>query len=232
MRITNTSQVLCPRTVVQVFQHAVSTRVVVVLANLAIQVVQIAKADRARWTSVLASGRDFVGADRTTAFVLGLDFDVLDSLYTVSTLLHHTATSNRNVRVHHQALHLQISRLKLVCAGVFDKRLSIAVVQVVKATDFVRTVVTAVTSTDTAVVNHVVQAFVRVNGRGNRTNGFARSVFAVVTSYRLVNDLVVVVFFLVVVGVQVATVVAVDANPMQLAASPNFCFADNRDVVF
>ena len=53
-----------------------------------------------------------------------------------------------------------------------------------------------------------------------------------VTSYRLVNDLVVVVFFLVVVGVQVATVVAVDANPMQLAASPNFCFADNRDVVF
>ena len=137
MRITNTSQVLCPRTVVQVFQHAVSTRVIVVLANLAFQVVQIAKANRASRASVLASGRDFVGADWTTAFVLGLDFDVLDSLYTVSTLLHHTTTSNRNVGVHHQALHLQISRLKLVCAGVFDKRLSIAVVQVVKATDFV-----------------------------------------------------------------------------------------------
>ena len=44
MRIANTSQVLGPRTVVQVFQHAVSTRVIVVLANLAFQIVQIAKA--------------------------------------------------------------------------------------------------------------------------------------------------------------------------------------------
>ena len=86
MRIANTSQVLGPRTVVQVFQHAVSTRVIVVLANLAFQVVQIAKANRASRASVLASGRDFVGADWTTAFVLGLDLDVLDSLYTVSTL--------------------------------------------------------------------------------------------------------------------------------------------------
>ena len=97
MRIANTSQVLGPRTVVQVFQHAVSTRVIVVLANLSFQVVQIAKANRASRASVLASGRDFVGADWTTAFVLGLDLDVLDSLYTVSTLcLLYTSPSPRD----------------------------------------------------------------------------------------------------------------------------------------
>ena len=120
---------------------------------------------------------------------------------------------------------------KLVSSRVFQECLGVAVVEEVETTNFVWTVVAAVTRSDTAVVNHVVQTFATVNRCGNRANRFARSVLTVVTGDGLVNDDFVIRLSSVFV-VKVVAVVAVDANPVHLATTPNFCSTHNGNVVF
>ena len=160
--------------------------------HVAADAVQIAKRDRFSWTRVLTSRCDFVVAN-FAEFSLGLNLGVLNALDAVSTFLHHTAAANGDFRVHHQVLQIAVTRRQLVCARVLEECFGVGVVEEVKATYFVRTVVAAITRTDTAVVNHVVKAFATVNGRRDRTNRLARSVLTVVTGHRLVNDHLVIV---------------------------------------
>ena len=76
------SQILRSWTVVQFFQHRVSTRVVVGHGEHRFVIVQVAKLNRLGRTGILAGGRDFVGSNRSVAFGLGLDLGVLNSLHT------------------------------------------------------------------------------------------------------------------------------------------------------
>jgi len=108
-------------------------------------VVQVSEFDRFGRTCVLAGGRDFVRTDVAIVFRFGFDLGVLNPLHAVRTLLHHTTTANRNFRIHHQVLQVAIAMRKLVSAGVLQERLGVAVVEEVETTNFVRTVVAAVT---------------------------------------------------------------------------------------
>ena len=187
--ISNAGQVLGTRTVVEVFQHRVSPWAGVGFGDVRLWVVEIAELDRLGWTSVLASGRDFVGSD-FPVFNLGENLLVGDSLGTVSTLLHHASTADGDFWIHHQVLQLTVTGRKLVRARVFEQRNGVTVIQVIEATHLVRTVVAAISSSDTAVVNHVVEAFVAVNRRGNRTNRFAWSILTVMAGDGLLLSLI------------------------------------------
>jgi len=173
--------------------------------HVAADAMQIAKRDRLRWTSILASRGDFVVAN-LAVFGLGLNLFVLNAL-------------------------VAITRRQFVCTRVLEECLGVGVIEEVKATYFVWTVVTAISSTDTAVVDHVVKSFMTVNRRSDRTNRFARSILTVMTGHRLMNDHLVIVLSRLFV-VQVVTVVTVDANPVHLATAANIITSDNRHIVF
>ncbi len=92
----------------------------------------------------------------------------------------------------------------------------------IKAAHFVRAIVRTVARTDTAVVNHVVEAFAAVVGSLHGADQLARSILALHTRHRLAVDL----------GIfDVAVEIAVDAQPVHVAAVMYFLFADYRDVI-
>ena len=102
------------------------------------------------------------------------------------------------------------------------RRVPILIQQEVEPAHLVRAVVRAVARADAAVVDHVVQAFVVVDGRGHRADHLARRVLALLAGHRLVIG----------VGVlEVAGVVAVDPQPVHLAAVEDLLLADHRNVV-
>src|SRR5204863_2000121 len=80
----------------------------------------------------------------------------------------------------------------------------------------------AVARADAAVVGHVVEAVVRVRRRGDRTDLLAGRVLALHARHRLVDGMRL---------VAAARVVAVDADPVHLAAPDDALLADDRDVV-
>ena len=57
------------------------------------------------------------------------------------------------------------------------------IIEEIEATNFVRTIIGAITSTDTTIVSHRVEALVVVNRGVRRTNRFARCGFAVLTCH-------------------------------------------------
>ena len=155
---------------------------------------------------LLAGGDDFAVAD-AAALLLGLDLRGVDALHAVRALLHHAARADGDVGVAH--------RLE-------RRRVVVGVVEEVEAADLVRAVVRAVARADAAVVRHVVQAVVAVRGGLDRADRLARRVLALHARHRLVEDFRV---------VDVAAVVAVDAQPVHLALAHHFFLADDGDVV-
>src|SRR5262249_20870426 len=131
----------------------------------------------------------------------------LDPLYAVGALLHHAAAAHRDLWV---ARH--------------GERLArpVGVEVVVEAADLVRTVVRAVARPDAAVVDHVVEALAAVHGGVHRADDLTGRVLAVHAGHRLVQHLG---------GVQIAGEVAVDAQPLHLAAPRHLVLPDDGDVV-
>ena len=229
MRIANTGQVLCTRTVVKLFEHRVRPWIGMCLGDITFLVMQIAEFDRLRRTCILASAGNFVWSNRSS-FVFRLDFRILDSLDAVRAFFHYTPTSDCHFWIHHQVLQVTVAGRHFVGSGIFDQRYCIGVIEIVKATNLVGAVVATIPRPNTPVVNHVVEPLAAVHGRGDRANRFAGSILAMVTGYRLMHDYLVVIPG--VLGEEVVTVIAVNPHPVHLAAAPHIVFADNRDIVF
>ena len=137
-------------------------------------------------------------------------------------------------------MQLPVTFWNLVGTRVFEECFGITVVEEIESAYFVRTVVATVSSSDTAVVNHVVKAFVAVNRRGDWADRLARSVLTVMASDRLVNNLnlirdrlcfVVVRKSIGVFDVEIVAIVAIDSHPMHLSPAPNIVFTNNWNVV-
>lgn len=208
------------------------------LSNVAFKIVQVTELDRVGRTRVLASGGDFIGTD-FSFFDFRLDLARLNSLNAVGAFFHDTAAADGDFGVHHQVLQFSIALRNLVGTRIFEEGLGIAVVEEIESPHFIRTVVAAIPSADTAVVNHVVEALAAVYRRGDGTNGFTRSIFAMMTGDRLVDDLNFVRRYLFFVGrgkiefgIEVVAVIAINSHPMHFSPSPNFVLADDRNVVF
>jgi len=191
-------------------------------------VLDVTKHNCLRWTCVLASRFDFVRTDFPVAFGLGFDLGVLDSLHTVGALFHNPATADCHFRIHHHALKLKICFFQAIRSRDFDKGLGIRVIEVIKPANLEWAVVTAIASPDTAVVDHVIEAFIRVHRCGNWTNGFARSFFTLLTCQRLVCDGGVDAFAISL----LCDEVTVDPHPLHLATFTDLLLADDRNVIF
>lgn len=239
MWISYACKVQGPRSIVQFFEHRVGTRVGVCLGDIAFEIVQVTKLDGLGWTGILTSGSDFVGTN-LAMLDLGLNFSGLNALNAVGAFLHYTTTANGDFRVHHQVLQFSVTFGNLVGTGVLKESFCIAVVEEVKSTHLIRTVVTAVSSTDAAVINHVVKPFVAVHRCGDRADGFAWSILTVVTSDWLVHNLnfirhrfsfVVISKSIGVFDVEIVAIVAINSHPMHFSATPNIVFTNDWNVV-
>src|SRR6185436_2301291 len=134
----------------------------------------------------------------------------VDALHAVGALLHDPAAAHGHVRV----------LLELEAGG-----LVIGIEEEVEAAHLVGAVVGAVLRAHTAVVDHVVQAFVAVGGGRHRADHLAGRVLALHAGHGLR------------VGLdrlrplRLARVVAVDADPVHLATLGHLVLAHHRDVV-
>ena len=187
-------------------QQIVATRVGVKLRHLGVRVVQRTEHDRARRAALLAGGLQLTVED-DPPLDAGGDALALDALHAVRALLHDAARADGDVRVHP---HLARGRV------VRD------VVEVVEAPHLVGAVVAAVAGADAAVVDHLVQALVAVDGGVDRADVFAGRRLAVHTRERLHDHLGI---------LERSRVVAVDADPVHLAALVDVLLADGGDVV-
>ena len=99
----------------------------------------------------------------------------------------------------------------------------IAVQEKIEAAHFVGTIVRAVAGADAAVVDHVVQPLIAVRRRTHGTNQLAGRVLALHAWHRLMIHLGI---------VQLAFVIAIDANPVHLPAAQHFVLTHHRTVIF
>src|SRR5262249_42200465 len=95
------------------------------------------------------------------------------------------------------------------------------------------TVIRAITGADATVVGHDIQSFFAVNRGVDRTNGFARRIFAVLTHHWLVHHLRIFRrLALVLIETMLASEITIDPHPMHGPAMGDLQFANDRHVVF
>ncbi len=206
IRVAHRGEIRGPGSRVEILEQAVVARFLAQLRHPALGVVQVAERDRLRRAGALA-GRADVAVPDATIFELGGDAGGRDALRAVRALLHHATAAHRDLGV---ARHLE--RL-----GV-----PVGVEQEVEPPHLVRAVVRAVARAHAAVVDHVVQPLLVVDRRRDGTHHFARCVLALHAGDGLVVHRGV---------VEVALVVAVDADPVHLAPRGDLLLAHDRDVV-
>src|ERR1044072_564361 len=117
------------------------------------------------------------------AFLLGSQFSILQALYAERTFFHYTAATNHYVRVQYHASQV-IVHISHIVQVVFEAVCTVEV-SPVKAAYFIRTVVGAVTGTDTTVICHLVNTFRAVVGSSHRTNVLTGSIITVLAQHRL-----------------------------------------------
>src|SRR4029077_15011651 len=201
-------------------EHIVIALLGLELGDAAIRIVGVAKNDGLGGARRLAGGDNFAVANGTI-LLFGLDARVVDALHTVSAFLHDPAAAHGDFRIAHK---LELRRFPILEA------------QEIEAAHFVRTVVGAVARADTAVVDHVVQAFGTMDRGAYWADLLARSVFALHARNWLekgfrISERIIVVSARVVCR-SIRFVIAVDANPVHFAATQNLVFADDWNVVF
>src|SRR6266705_1526999 len=158
-------------------------------------------------------------ADREVLF-FRFDACGIDALHAVGTLFHDPAAAHGDFGI---AQELELRRLPILEA------------QEVEAAHFVRAVVRAVAHPDTAVVDHVVQAFGAVHRGAHRANLLAGSVLALLTRNGLKECLRIVERFVVAGGIVrpgCRLVITVDANPVHFAAAHHLLLSYHGDIVF
>ena len=194
VRVAHGPEVARARLRLQLVEQAVVPVAGLQLRDAALGVVDVAEHDRLRRAGRLAGGHH-VAVLHLAALVLGVDAGAADALHAVGALLHDAARAHRDLGV---AQHLE------------GRRLPVLVQQEVEAPHLVGAVVRAVARPHAAVVDHVVQAFVAVHRGRHRADHLAGRVLAVHAENRLVVRLGV---------LGRALVVAVDADPVHLAAA-------------
>src|ERR1051325_5873645 len=187
---------------VELGEHAVVCGLTFELRHAAVWIVDVAKHDRFDRARLLASRCDLTILHATILF-FRLNLRRVDSLHAVSALLHYATTAHCHIRIS-----LELDQWRIEVAELIE----------IEAPHFVRAVVRTVTSADAAVVNHLVQTFVAVCGRGYRADQFARRVFTMHARKRLEHHLLV-------------FEIAVDTKPMHLARVHHLSFPNHRDVV-
>lgn len=179
----------------QFFEKEEASFILSQFCNSAIFVGDVSKHNRFSRASLLA-GSDNVSVSNGSSSFLRFNSCFVDPLNAVGAFFHDPSTPDGDVWVvqHFEKLHSALLRFldrSRNGAGVprlgvvRELSLVIAPVQVVKPSYLVRTVVRAVSSSDAAVVNHLVQTFVAMDGCGNRTDWLARCFFAMDASNRL-----------------------------------------------
>src|SRR5262249_1730349 len=148
VRVADGREVRGARLRLQLAQQRVVAVARLELRHAASGVVLVAEGDGARRAGRPARGHDLPLGD-LAALVLGVDADAVDPLHAVGALLHDTARAHRDLGI---ALQLE------------GRRIPVLVEQEVEATHLVGAVVRAVARSYAAVVDHVVQAFVAVDG--------------------------------------------------------------------
>src|SRR5690606_10647151 len=172
----------------------------------AVRIGQIAERDRLRRAYLLASGLH-LSVDDGAVVHLRLDACRVDPLDAVGAFLHDAARSNAHIRIAQEPQ---------------ARRLEVGVLIEIEIADLVGAVVRAVPRADAAVVDHEVEPFRRVHRRRGGAHGLARRVLAVHARKRLEEDLRL--------G-EIALVVAIDADPVHLAAASDLILSDDGDIV-
>jgi len=143
------------------------------------------------------------------------------------TFFHHTTAAHSYVRVQY---HTSKIIIHIVTTSVFIyiifKAIRTVPVHPVEVTYFVRAVVSAIFSTDTTVVSHLVQALAAVIGSRYRTNVFARGVIAMLTQHRLEYRLYAIRIF------GHASKITVDTQPVHFMRFQHMFFTHYRNIVF
>src|SRR5262245_24478621 len=168
--VAQVRQVCRARPGVQLRQQPVIERCRFEVRHPAGWIVDITKNNRPRWTGGLTGG-DYLTITDGAVFELGLNAGSADTLHTVRAFFHNAAGTHRDLGIVQQ---LQARR---VIVGILQK---------VKASYLIRTVVGAVARANTAVVDHVVEPFLIMHGSVRWADDLARGVFTVHTQDGLV----------------------------------------------
>src|SRR4030095_3082736 len=186
--------------------HRVVARIRLGPCHPALGVVHVAEGDRLRRTDLLARRADLTVAERA-ALAARVDAPAVYALQAVRALLHDAAAPHRHVGI----------ALQLEALG-----RPVGEEEEVEAPHLVGAVVRAVAGADAAVVDHDVQAFAVVHGRVHRTHDLAWGPLAMLAEHRLEVRIG---------RVELARVVAVQPDPLHLAAVRDLLASDDRDVV-
>ena len=226
IRVFDTSEIGHARRCVQIFEHRVAACAVAETGDLALRIGDIAEHDRIVRASLLAgdlegSDRRFAGRCRTGFHEAG-DLGLLDTLDAERAFFHDAAHTNSDVRI--------FCHLEAVCHAFFGKRTPIkfvdralVVVEIVKAANFPWAVIRAIAGADATIVGHEIEPILTVDGRIHGTNGFARSVFAMLAHHGLRKHFRI---------LRITGEVAVESDPSHITIFANLVFSNDGHVVF
>src|SRR5579883_1077246 len=207
IRITDRREVGRPGPRVQVAEERIVERGALELRDLAIRIVDVAEDNRLGRASRLTCRQNVAVVNRSSS-LLGIDPGSVDPLDTVGALFHHPALADGDVWI------VQQFEARSRVVGILVK---------VEATDLPGAVVRAIPGTNAAVVYHVVQAFVAVNGGSNRTNQLTWSILTLHAGNRLgEGDRI----------RGVPLIITVDPNPMHDPLATDLILTDNGNIVF
>src|ERR1035437_3831112 len=192
---------------VQLAEERVLERLLAELRDFRGRVVHVAEDERFRRTDLLAGRQDFA-VPHPPVFLLGVHARAVHALDAVVAFFHDALLADRDVRVREEREDGEV--------------LVLVVVVEIETPHLVGAVVRAVLRSDAAVVGHLVDAFLAVGRGGDGADDFAGRLLAVHAHDGLVVHRRV---------LEGALVIAVDADPVHLAAAPNLILADGRDVV-
>ncbi len=208
MRIPHPRQVDDVRPRVQFLKHQKPSSGGLQPHDPAVRIIGVTKDDRSGRTGLLAGGADRpVG--HGLAAIQRRKAGLIDSLHAERAFLHHPHASDGHLRIESQFLN-----------RILQSRLVIA--EEVEPPHLVGAVVRAVARADAAVVDHLVEPVGAVCRCVDGAHRFTWSAVTVLAHHRLVTDDGI---------VRVAVLVAVDTNPVHLAALADLLPPDNGDVV-
>src|SRR5574343_1068936 len=165
------------------------------LVQFTVGIVGVTEYDSVGRTSLLTSCFHIAVGDHSVLF-LRFQFTFLQTLDTERTFFDHTTATYSNIRVQYHAGEIVVHHEYSIIQGTYTFLQLVnweadgsGIISPVKATYFIRTVVRAITGTDTTVIGHLVQTFAAVVGSGYRTNVLTWSVVAMLTKHWLENRL-------------------------------------------
>lgn len=186
--IPDSRQIQGSRLDVQFLKNSVLSRVMMQTIHTTRLIIQIPKDNRAGGTCILTSRPDVSIVNLAISLGSCIDLAVLNSLDAIRAFFHHPSSTNRYLRIQNQRLKLLGSLLSLVLPSV-EITVLVVVIEVIESPNFIRTVVGTISSSNTTIISHRIDALLGVHSGCNRTNLLARGRFAVSTCHRLHHNL-------------------------------------------